>query len=85
MKTSTEQLNAYKEYFKYFVDNKFAFYDLQFTLLEPPITANHLYRNELVRQKGVRVYKNIGVITLPIFESMPYMMTFEQYCEKHNL
>ena len=78
-----DQFQKLSLYIEYVIEKRFYLYDLRFIPLESKINPpNYIYRNDLVRQKGVKVYKALGVITQPVVE--PYsILTFEQYCEKH--
>lgn len=73
-----------KSYIDYVIDTKCQDYDLKFHNLESKvIPANHIYRNDLLRQPGVKVYKVLGVITQPILKTMFPILTFEEFCNKY--
>ena len=69
-------------YIQYLMTHKFCLYDLVFHDIESKVVPpNHIYRNDLVKQPDVKIYKTLGVITQPVYTKFP-ILDFESFCKK---
>lgn len=81
MKNFTD-FEKFETYIHYLMTYRFCLYDLVFHDIESKvIPPNHTYKNDLMKQPGVKIYTTTGVIIQPVYTKFP-TLDFESFCKE---
>lgn len=72
----------FETYIQYLIAHRFYLYDLEFHGIESKVVPpNHVYKNDLLKQPGVKIFTTLGVITQPVYTKFP-TLDFESFCKE---